>query len=278
MSYKTILVHVDHSSHAERRIAAAAQVALANSAHLIGVALSGVSRFTYQGSEGSSLIPELDIAAALATITKRNQDALIRFDAIAASSGVLSYESRLVDDDPAGGLALQARYVDLVVLSQTDPDDPASRVISDVPQYVMLNGARPVLIIPYAGDFPTIGTNVLVAWNGSIEATHAVFNALPVLTLARKVVVVALNPEFAAGRDPGADIALYLARHGIRCEVISRRTSIDVGEDILSLTADLQSDMVVMGGYGHTRFRELLLGGVTATELKSMTVPVLMSH
>jgi nucleotide-binding universal stress UspA family protein len=278
MSYKTILVHVDHSPHAERRIAAAAQVALANSAHLIGVALSGVSRFAHPGYEGSSLIPELDIAAALATITKRNQDALIRFDAIAASSGVLSYESRLVDDDPAGGLALQARYVDLVVLSQTDPDDPASRVISDVPQYVMLNGGRPVLVIPYAGDFPTIGTNVLVAWNGSIEATHAVFNALPFLTLARKVVVVALNPEFAAGRDPGADIALYLARHGIRCEVISRPTSIDVGEDILSLTADLQSDMVVMGGYGHTRFRELLLGGVTATQLKSMTVPVLMSH
>jgi nucleotide-binding universal stress UspA family protein len=278
MSYKTILVHVDHSIHAHDRITAAAQLAQANEAHLIGTAFTGISRFAYHGTEGGGVIPELDIAAELATIKARNIRALATFDAIAAAVGVLSYEGRLVDDDPAGGLALQARYADLVVLSQTDRDDPAARVVSDIPEYVMLNGGRPVLIIPYAGSFPTFGSNALVAWDASIEATHAIFNALPALKLARKVTVAVLNPDLADGREPGSDIALYLARHGLPCDVIARRRSINIGDDLLSLAAELQSDLIVMGGYGHTRFRELLLGGVTATMLKCMTAPVLMSH
>lgn len=278
MPYKTILVHVDDSAHADGRIGAAIKFALADDAHLIGVALTGLSRFAYYGTEGTSAIPQCDLATAFGQVKQRNLASLARFETLAASAGVRSFEKRLLDDDQAGGLALQARYADLVVLSQTDRDDPVARVISDVPEYVLLNGGRPVLIIPYAGAFRTIGTNVLVAWDGSIEATRAIFNALPALTRAKKVVLAALNPEHVAGRDPGADVGLYLARHGIECEVIARRSAIGVGDEILSLAADLQSDLIVMGGYGHTRLHELLLGGVTATALESMTAPVLMSH
>lgn len=276
MSYKTILVHVDHSLHAGQRIEAAARLAIAENAHLVGAAMTGISRFVY-GDGGAELAASV-IAGQLDALFERAEAALDRFDQIAASEGVLSFERRLVNDDPAGGLALQARYADLVVLSQTDREDPASRVISDVPEYVMMNGGRPVLIVPYAGTFAALTGNALVAWDESIEATRAIGNALPLLERMRKVTLVVFNPEQPEGRDPGADMALFLTRHGIDCEVACQRTAIGVGDSLLSMAADLSSELIVMGGYGHTRLREMLLGGATATLLQSMTAPVLMSH
>jgi len=276
MSYKTILVHVDHSRHAEGRIKAAVQLALAHDAHLVGTAMTGLSRFAYADS-GIDLAATI-LAAELDALEAHAQAALDRFEAIAAAAGVVSVERRLVSDDAAGGLALQARYADLVVLSQADRDDPVARVVSDLPEYVMLNGGRPVLIMPYAGSFPVLGSHPLVAWDGSIEATRALGAALPMLEGARKVTLAVFNPDDAGRRDPGADIALYLARHGINCEVVCQRTPIGIGDSLLSLAADLRSDLIVMGGYGHSRFRELLLGGVSATLLKTMTAPVLMAH
>lgn len=276
MSYKTILVHVDHSRHAAQRIRVAARLAIAENAHLVGAAMIGISRYVYTES-GLDLAATL-IAAQVDALTERAEAALAVFDDIAASTGVQSYEKRLVNDDPAGGLAQQARYADLVVVSQTDRDDPASRIISDVPEYVMLNAGRPVLIIPYAGTFEDMSAHALVAWDESIEATHAIGNALPMLKSMRKTTLAVFNPVEPDGRDPGADIALYLARHGVACEVACQQTPISVGDSLLSMAADLGSELIVMGGYGHTRFRELLLGGVTATVLRTMTVPVLMSH
>ncbi len=276
MSYKTILVHVDQSRHAEARIKAAARLAIAYEAHLIGTALIGISRFAYLDS-GIDLANAI-LAAEVDALEERAQAALARFEAIAAGEGVLSVERRLVNDAPAGGLALEARYADLVVLGQAERGDPSARDVADVPGYVMLNGARPVLVMPASGAVAAIGDTPLVAWDASAEATRAVTNALPLLKRARKVTLAVLNPQDAGLRDPGADIALYLARHGVRCEVVSQPTAIGVGDALLSMAADLQSDLLVMGGYGHTRFRELLLGGVTETVLRTMTVPVLMSH
>lgn len=276
MSYKTIVVHVDPSRHAEARMRHAARLAASFDSHLVGSAFSGVSRYA-----GRDVPIELAIMAPheMDEIARRNEAALVRFDAIAASEGVRSVERRLMEDDPAGGLALQARYADLVVVSQTDLDEPASTyLIGGLPEQVVLDGGRPVLIIPYAGQFARIGAKVLVAWDGGMEATHAVFNALPLLRGAALVSVVVYQPGAAAGREPGADLALYLARHGVRCAVHSTGTPIRAGEDLLSLAADLQVDLMVMGGYGHSRFREIMLGGVTETILASMTTPVLMSH
>jgi nucleotide-binding universal stress UspA family protein len=279
MSYKTILVHVDQSRHAAARIRIAADIALAENAHLIGVAMTGLSRFVSQDS-GLDLTRTI-VANHIETLHQRAKQALADFDAIAKQMAVLSYEKRLINDDPEGGLSLQARYCDLVVVSQTDPDEPISNVISDLPEYVMLNCARPVLIVPYAGQFDHIGDEALIAWDGSMEATRAVTNAIPLLRRAKNVTVALFNPTVQSdvhGEQPGADIALYLARHGIKIEVVEQRTNVDVGNALLSLAADLRSDLIVMGGYGHTRFRELLLGGATMVVLKTMTVPVLMSH
>ena len=279
MSYKTILVHVDQSRHAAARIRIAAQIALAENAHLVGVATTGLSRFVSQDSALD--LTRTIVASHIESLHQRANQALADFDAITKQAGVLSCEKRLVNDDPEGGLSLQARYCDLVVVSQTDPDEPISNVISDLPEYVMLNCARPVLVVPYAGRFDQVGDEALIAWDGSIEATRAVTNAIPLLRRAKNVTLALFNPTVHAdlhGEQPGADIALYLARHGIKIEVAEQRTNVDVGNALLSLAADLRSDLIVMGGYGHTRFRELLLGGATMIVLKTMTVPVLMSH
>jgi nucleotide-binding universal stress UspA family protein len=275
MSYKTILVHVDHSPHAQARIALAARIAGDQGAHLIGAAMTGISRFVYHGATVDLARTVLD--AQLDALIRKANDALARFDAIAATVDGLSFERRLVEDDAAAGLALQARYADLVVLSQFDPDDPAARLDPDLPAYVMLNSACPVLMVPYVGPPATVGTHALVAWDESLQASRAVANAVPLLQRAHKVSLAVFN----AGDQPllaGADIALYLARHGVNVEVLREQTPLDVGTALLSLAADLGADLLVMGGYGHARFREVLLGGVTQTLLATMTIPVLMSH
>ncbi|HEX8609974.1 MAG TPA: universal stress protein [Telluria sp.] len=276
MPYKTILVHVDHARHAEARLRAAAGVAAVCNAHLVGAAMSGLSRYVYQ--DGASDLLQTVLSTHMDELMRRANVSLDAFERIAAGATVRSFERRLVDDEPGAALALQARYADLVVLSQSDPDDPVARMTPGLPEYVMLASARPVLVLPHAGHFPVIGSEVLVAWDASTAATRALANALPLLKRAHRVTVAVFNPDDAHGQQPGADIALYLARHGINADVSAQQTSIDIGEALLSLAADVDANLIVMGCYGHARLRELLLGGVTATILTSMTAPVLMSH
>ncbi|HEV2609526.1 MAG TPA: universal stress protein [Noviherbaspirillum sp.] len=282
MSYKTILVHVDQSRHTPARIRIAAQLAAAENAHLIGAAMTGVSRYLYRQNHGE--ITATIVADQVDFLYQRAEDALAQFERIARESEVRSYERRLLNDDYHGGLCLQARYCDIVVLGQTDPYEAQGRIISDLPEYVVLNSGHPVLIIPHAGEFKCVGERVLVAWDGSMEATRAINAAIPVLRRAGNVVLAIfdspagpVDPELH-GEEPGADIALFLARHDVKVEVKQQVTSSDVGNALLSLAADTDSDLIVMGGYGHTSFREVLLGGVTKTVLETMTVPVLMSH
>lgn len=275
MSYKTVLVHVDHSIHAAQRIRIAAEIAAADDAHLVG---STTGRAQPQGKP-----PSLMSLLHRTTRPARPQSpdaALVNFDAIASGSGVNSYERRVGGDEPDGGIAAQAGYCDLVVISQPDPEGPRD-LAADLPQIVMLNCARPVLIIPYAGHFEQIGKHVLVAWDGSLAASRAISSALPLLQRAGKVTVALFNRKSrsaAGGGQPGSDIALYLARHGVKVEVSPQQTDFDIGNALLSMAADIDSDMIVMGGYGHTRLREFMAGGVTDTVLKTMTVPVFMVH
>lgn len=281
MSYKTILVHVARDRHARQRIDLAARIAAAEEAHLIGVAPTGVTRLIYQ----SRLIYEGGAASGLEEhiheLTRRARSALADFEDIARRSGVRSYEARQIDDEAGGGISLQARYSDLVVIGQTDPGDAAALTADDFPEFVVMNSGRPVLILPYAGTFETVGQRALIAWDASTSATRAITAALPLLRRADNVDVVVFNADQrgdAHGEQPGADIGLYLARHGIKVNVVRQKTDIDVGNALLSIATDLGSDLLVMGGYGHSRFREILLGGVTRTVLQSMTVPVLMAH
>jgi nucleotide-binding universal stress UspA family protein len=278
MSYKTILVHVDKSQRVAEIIKVAGGIARAGESHVIGVATTGISRFALPADvelHDSYLVQHMDF------MRRQARQALDKFETQAAGLDLISAEPRLVEDEPGGGLSLHARYADLVVLGQTDPNEPFTPALVDLPQYVVLNSARPVLIVPYIGQFSEMRSRVLVAWDASPSATRAVTNALPLLKRAGRVDVAVLNAEAqpdAHGEQPGADIALYLARHGVKVNVITRSTKTGIGDALLSMVAELGSSLLVMGGYGHTRFREILLGGATRTILESMTVPVLMSH
>jgi nucleotide-binding universal stress UspA family protein len=277
MSYKTIVVHADLSVHAPARIRLAAALAAGGGAHLLGAAMTGISRFVYRDES-----VDLGHGAATGyvdTLHEHARQALDQFEAIAREAGVASFEPRLVGDDPEGGLVLLSRCADLVVLSQTDPGHPVAGVVRDLPEYVMLNVARPVLIVPFATPALALDGKAMVAWDASLEAARALANALPLLQRASEVTVVQFNAadtsELAA---QSADLCAWLGRHDVRAQVRQQHSAIDEGDALLSLAADLQADLIVMGGYGHTRFRELLLGGATKTVLQSMTVPVLMSH
>lgn len=279
MGYKTVVVHINSSSDTERRVRLASQITRMANGHLVGSAMSGISRFLYADhatAMGVSMAAQcMDDARETARANLR------RFDSQCQMLDMPSFEARLIDDQAADGLVLQSRYGDLVVLGQVNPDDPISPMEEETPEYVAINSARPVLVVPYAGHFEAPFKRVLVAWDGSMEATRAVTAAIPLLQKAGKVTLAVFNagrqPD-AHGSEPGADIALYLARHDIKVEVSSQVTGIDVGSALLSFAADIDADLLVMGCYGHSRFREIMLGGATRTVLQSMTLPVLMAH
>lgn len=282
MEYKTILVHVDESGRAHEQIRIAALLAQKYNAHLIGAAATGVApQLLMPGVIGDSNLALL--SQTLGELREHAANLLTEFESVAWNMDVKSFEKRLIEDDAGAALVLQARYSDLVVIGQLNPADYSPILRADFQEYVLMNSGRPVLFVPYAGHFPQLGKRVLVAWDGSMEATRAVSASIPLLQRADLVQVLVFDsgwPTDTHGEQPGTDIALYLARHGIKVEVSEQKmpADIDVGNALLSHAADFGADLIVMGGYGHTRFREVLLGGVTRTVLASMTVPVLMSH
>ncbi|MRW82747.1 universal stress protein [Pseudoduganella sp. FT26W] len=280
MSYKNILVHADLSPHAAPRYALASQVALNHEAHLVGAAFTGLDVEIYRNAAFAygGMLAATDVQS----IRDSAEEALTSFVDIAAISGA-SYERRLSDDDAETGLVMQARYTDLLVASQSDPELTGPELLRKLPEHLALHSGRPVLLLPYAGRYAHIDQHALVAWDGGRAATRAVTDALPLLRKTKRVTLAVFNAHTqygAHGEQPGADIALYLARHGVVVEVTQQTTppGLDIGNALLSLAADIGADLLVMGAYGHQRWREIVLGGVTRRVLQSMTLPVLMAH
>jgi nucleotide-binding universal stress UspA family protein len=286
MSYKTILVQVDDSPNADARVEAAAAIAVAEHAHLIGVAMTGTLAFLLY--DPLVLNPaDPGIAPYLDMLRQKGMRALEQFEILAQRSGVRSYEKRLIETETARDISFQARCADLVVLGQPDPAESPPPALSDFPEYVVMSSGGPGLIMPIAaaaapGTSARVGERVLIAWNASIEAARAVHYAIPLLQRARLVEVAVFNPdelpEDVIGVPPGADLEVYLARHGVHADVISRATDESIGKALLELAANIGSDLLVMGCYGHSRVREVLLGGATRAILRSATLPVLMAH
>jgi nucleotide-binding universal stress UspA family protein len=277
MSYKTILVHLDHRPRSSVRLELAFRLAERFDAHLIGLFAPGGARLpSYAQAEGGPLLREV--------LEKRRaevaQEVRKRFQEVAGRNGKDRAEWRASESEPDAAVRLSARYADLVVAGQPEAGELGEpRGLADE---LALSSGRPVLFVPYAGKFADVGRRVLIAWDAGREAARAVSDALPLLQGAEAVEVAAFDPERGGrrhGQEPGADIGLYLARHGVKVSVARQSgAGFEVGGQILSRAADHGADLIVMGAYGHSRVRELVLGGATRTLLEAMTVPVLMSH
>lgn len=279
MSYKTILVDASPSPRAAHIAGCAARIALAQQAHLVGLASTGIKPLIYQCNAAAPGVPmrqqDFDLLTACAS------EALAQFTATVERLGAPSSEQRRTDDELGGAMMRQARYCDLVVVGQHAPDQRTVPGGALRPEELVLHGPRPVLVLPQRGECPGIGERPLLAWDGGMPASRALLAALPLLTAAPLCTLAVFNPDLvydAHGPQAGADQASYLARHGVKLDIVVRETSGDVGAALLSLAAERAADLLVMGCYGHARFRELLLGGVTRSVLRDMTLPVLMTH
>ena len=279
MTYKTIVVDCDASPKVSLRLAVAAELSQRFGAHLVGLH----ARTPYQapmffdGGMPTDALFRAYEETAKADLGK----ASAAFDK--ALKGLhLSSEWRVVDGFADSELAVQARYADLVVLGQSDPDVETSNVPVDLPEAVALATGRPTLVVPHIGASKPVGKTVLLCWNASRESARAAADALPFLKTADSVIVLVVDPKKRVGghgAEPGTDVAGWLARHGAKVTVQRDfAADTDVGSVILSRAADHDADLIVMGIYGHSRMRELVLGGASRTVLASMTVPVLMSH
>jgi len=274
--YKTLLVPVDGREKSTRSLELAFRIAGTFDSHLVGLFIQPTPHIPSSAKADGveKVLRELQQKA----ISELTREARARFDSV-MKPGMERAEWRTTGGRRAEAVALHARYADLVVINQTDPQSADATHFADG---VLLSVGRPVLLVPYAGETSRFGRNVLVCWNASREASRAVIDALPLLKAAEKVTVLSIDPKESGtghGESPGSDIALYLARHGVNAVVTQTVSgSVEIGSVILSRAFDIGADLIVMGAYGHSRAREIVMGGATRTMLQSMTVPVLMSH
>ena len=255
----------------------AISVAEAFEAHLLGVA------FAYEpvipGSVMGGIPPEF-IEGQRNESENKAKAAIARFESAAKRAGI-SFETRSLWASIAGAadqLGRLARRFDLAVVGQPEREKAMPDEVVD--EGVLFESGRPVIFVPFIQKAGLKIDRVMICWDGSRAATRAVADSMPFLHKAKSIEVVIVGSR-EAPRDqvPGVDLGQHLARHGLKIDV-KRITSpeIDVPATILSYAADSSADMIVMGGYGHSRLREFVLGGVTRGLLESMTVPVLMSH
>lgn len=281
MGYQTVLIYCGTDSQVKTLVNAGLQMAeKSQNIHIIGLhVIPQIPVYPDMAFMVTSELVDMQ-REALQGVAKDIQNT---FETEIKNSGV-SWEWRCCD---AGGKMLadrvleHARCVDLVIAAQDNPDSSKESQVG-VTEQVLIASGRPILIIPYAGEFKHIGKHIMIAWNASREATRATFDALPVLQCADSVDVVWANAQDQHNDEldlPGSEIALTLARHNVKANAFQTvNPDISFADELLSRIADQGSDMLVMGGYGHSRMREFVFGGATRDILRHMTVPVLMSH
>ena len=275
---RSILLHLDASPRSAVRLLLARELAAQHGASVTALYANPPSLFdlpfavTDGAAEVLPLLRQID--------TDRRNDARVLFDR-AVSTATLPMQWRDLGAAPLiPGVAQHALCADLLVLGQHDGNDAASVGIAPdfIPSVLMASG-RAALVIPYVDVCATLGREPLIAWKATREAARAVTAAIPLLQRARRIHLVA-EAEGEAGAGGAHELEAYLHLHGVQA-LLQRHAAVRVdtpGDDLLSLAADAGADLLVMGCYGHSRARELVLGGASRTVLKSMTLPVLMAH
>jgi nucleotide-binding universal stress UspA family protein len=280
MGYRRLLVLLDDDPLCALRTKAAIQLARSFDAHLTGFAPTGVIELAGVPAAAASLA-ELAEAAQYALID-RARAAATAFEHACVCARLGACRSVVLETDVAVGLLQQMQGHDLVVVSQPDPAAEEHSARRTVVERLILFSARPILLIPCAGSHPAPFHKVMVAWDGSREAMRAIADALPLLRKARHVDVVTWHERSlmadAMACAPPQEVEEWLCAHGVVARMHREVASVPIAQAIRSRVSDSGTDLIVMGGYGHTRWTERLLGGATRDILATMTVPVLMSH
>lgn len=280
MGFKDILVHLNSSPRNAIRLDIAAGLAARSSGRLIGLNVYDLPTAEIFIGDPPMYYDTRQVEAILDSMraTRIEQSTKLRaeFNAAIERHGIQG-EWREVEGDVSDAIVLHGRYADLVVVGQPAPDkgsviDPA----------LLMGTGGPLLVVPYAGDYPTVGQTVLIGWSATAEAARAVHEAMPILQTAKQVIVLSINPQRGITGDgdrPADDLIRHLARHGVVAEARQTVvTEISEGEALLSYASDCGADLLVCGMYGHSRLREMAFGGVTRSLLAAMTLPSLLTH
>lgn len=280
MSYKTILAHLHKGARAPFILEAAANLGEQYQAHVIALHTSFENVLI--GAGAGFEMP----GSALEQFAKKEREegegVYATFNAVAEKKQAATFEWRRVAADTIDYLfdevVNQARHCDIAITDGKTHTDPMT-AWSDMPVRLIMEGGRPVVLVPSSGLAATLGQRVLIAWNGKREAARAAFDALPILKRAQTVTVLSVtsgDKSLAASAD---QLTKTLVRHGVKAQVKLMESSEKSDARMVMATAeDLNCDLLVMGCYGHSRFRQMLFGGVTQFVLANLDIPVLTSH
>jgi nucleotide-binding universal stress UspA family protein len=279
MQYKNILVYLDQGASNKERVNTAIAIAIAHSAQLTGVVVNALPNF--------SILSRLGIGKDDALMEQARVDAQVAIERFELQTDKASIEAdtrviECLEGKAPEKLARMARIFDLSIMRQANPDKPNAAFIAELSEEVMFSSGRPVFFMPYIGAHNIPCKTGLIAWDGSKAATRAIHDALPILEMMDKVTILIVDAdkiEHYTDLKPGEALSRHLSAHGINNEV----SRIPKGEAststiILNELSDTGADLLVMGGYGTPKLREIMLGGVTRTLFECMTVPVFMSH
>ena len=269
MNIKDILLHVDNRQTCPKRIDTALRLARTFDAQLTGLYVTELPYFTLRQSSAES-----DREMARELFRNKAEEAgleaeWVEADCAAAGMGMIE------------AVNFHAHYRDLVIVGQTDSAARDRSVPDDLPDRAVLGAGRPVLVVPYAGEFDTVGKRILLAWRGGPESSRAVNDAMPFLRQARSVTLLSVTTPGGDGEfgPASGDMVAHLARHGVVAETEQvDPLGLSVGDLLLNRAAELGSDLLVMGAYSQTRRGIPGLGDVGRHLLRYMTLPVLMSH
>ncbi|MEO1017847.1 MAG: universal stress protein [Pseudomonadota bacterium] len=280
MVFRNLLVYLDHTRGGNTRLELAVALAQEMEAHLTALALVGEVFFPTMA--GVSLPPQI-LQEQTDAAERRCRELLEQAKQRAERAGIsmeTRHETANMDRLPFV-LARHGRHADMTIVGQADPEnsDFDDTLLAEA---AFMDSGRPAIVVPHSSTLRGLPERILVAWDGSREAVRAVNDSLPFLRRAKMVTVLVIDPDrYRAhlGEAPGADLATHLSRHGVEVTVKATRSDgIGVGETIAAETKHADADMITMGGYGHSRLREVLIGGVTQYLLNRAPVPIFISH
>ena len=280
MQFRNIMVYLDQGKSNQARVDSALAIASTHGAALTGVALIAQPSLAILQRLGVTNGPDLH-----EKLRADVQESVDQFHQRAAAAGVEADVLKLEcpEGDAPAKLARVARVYDLSILRQANPDSDNTAFVAGLSEEVMFSSGRPVLYMPYIGAHQIPFKRGLIAWDGSRSSARAVHDALPLLENMDQVTILVINSNkmepSSDGVMPGEGLSRHLHRHGISSEIQRmERGDSSTSTLILNELTNTGADLLVMGGYGTPKLREIILGGVTRTVLETMTVPVFMSH